>query len=99
MTAGNHYSKTARKAINRFYEHADTRHLGALQEHVSELFLAVAGDEPAKKVDTLWAKASDSIAHLKLDPAVSVAATKAIAARDIKQFAVIATKLTSPGPR
>lgn len=99
MTAKDHYSKTARKAINRFYEHADTRHLASLQELVSELFLAVAGDEPAKKVDKLWEKASGAIAHLKLDPTVSTAAAKAIAARDIKQFAVIATKLTSPSGR
>ncbi len=99
MTAKDHYSKTARKAINRFYDHADTRHLAALQELVSELFLAVAGEEPAKKVDKLWTKASDAVAHLKLDPAVSIAAAKAIAARDIKQFAVIATKLTSPATR
>ncbi len=70
MTYGGHYGKKAKGAINRFYEHADTRHLTALQEVASELYLA--GTEKAR--GRLWEKADLSIGHLiqnkfPLDPA------------------------------
>ncbi|HEX8877587.1 MAG TPA: hypothetical protein VF777_12625 [Phycisphaerales bacterium] len=60
MTYGGHYGKKAKGAINRFYEHADTRHLATLQEAASELYLA----ESQKAKDKLWAKVDLALGHL-----------------------------------
>ena len=48
----NHYSRKAKSAINRFYEHADTRTLNALQELVSDLALSEGAT-----TEKLWTKA------------------------------------------
>lgn len=60
MTYGGHYGKKAKGAINRFYEHADTRHITTLQEAASELYLA----ESQKAKDKLWAKVDLALGHL-----------------------------------
>lgn len=86
--AGNsfeHYSKKAKSAINRFYEHADTRTLNALQELVSDLALT----EPAG-ADKLWAKAAALLTRAKA-PEGEMA--RVLAARDIKQLAALVARI------
>lgn len=85
MTYGGHFSKTAKGAINRFYEHADTRNLNQLQELVSELYLA----EGAAK-EKLWKKAGDVLER------VGVPADKreaALAGKDPKKLAELVAAL------
>jgi hypothetical protein len=86
--AGNsfdHYSKKARSAINRFYEHADTRTLTALQELVSDLALAEPG-----AADKLWSKAGTLLAKAK---APEGEAARILGARDVKQFAALVARI------
>lgn len=86
MTYGGHFSKKAKGAINRFYEHADTRNLAQIQELVSELYLA----EGAAR-DKLWKKAGEVLAR------VGVPADKAgpvVEARDVKKLAELVAALS-----
>lgn len=83
-----HYSRKAKGAINRFYEHADTRTLSALQELVSDLALS----EGASK-EKLWTKAQTLLAKAQA-PAPEVA--RVLAAQDIKAFAALVGKLMKP---
>ncbi len=85
------YTKHQLGAIGRFYEHADTRHITALQELVSELYLADhAGSDKAK--DKLWQKASDVLARLKVEPA---RVQRAIGVRDPKALAELVAWLSA----
>lgn len=79
MTYGGHFSKTAKKAINRFYEHADTRTLTQLQELVGEVFLA-----EGKAADKLWTKAGDLLTKAGVP---QEKAAPVIDARNAKAFA------------
>lgn len=86
MTHGGHFSRTAKSAINRFYEHADTRHLATLQECVSELYLST----DSKKTDKLWQRVDLALGHLKAEPAKAV---KIIETRDLKGLAELTQRL------
>ena len=89
MTYGGHFSKTAKKAINRFYEHADTRNLTQLQELVGEVYLA-----EGKAADKLWVKAGEALAKAGV-PAAQ--ATPVVEARDAKKFAELVAALLKGG--
>lgn len=78
-------------AINRFYEHADTRNITALQELVGELYLAEHGGTQKAK-DKLWQKAADALARLKVDAA---RAQRVTATRDPKALAELVATLTA----
>lgn len=80
-----HYSKRAKSAINRFYEHADTRTLNALQELVSDLALA-EGAGAAKA----WDKAE---ALLKKAGAPAPETSRVLASRDVKAFAALVGRI------
>jgi hypothetical protein len=86
MTSGQHFTRTQRGAVNRFYEHADTRNLTQLQELVTELYLA----EGAAR-DKLWKKADEILARLKLDPERVAKATSSL---DVKKLAALILELT-----
>lgn len=93
MTYGGHYGKKAKGAINRFYEHAETRHLATLQEAASELFLA----DSAKAKEKLWAKVDLALGHLiqakfPLDPAKARAA---IETKDVQKLAALVGELSA----
>ncbi|MDX2146996.1 MAG: hypothetical protein SFZ23_05690 [Planctomycetota bacterium] len=88
MTHGGHYTRFQKGAINRFYEHAETRHVSQLQELVSELFLAT----DAKKADKLWAKAAELLGKLKLAPGRSEAIVQT---RDAKALAELVAKIAT----
>jgi hypothetical protein len=91
MTYGGHFSKKAKGAINRFYEHADTRNLAQAQELVSELYLAQGAS-----AEKLWKKAGEVLGRL----GVSAEETEAIVgARDVKRLAQVVGELAKPGPR
>ncbi len=83
----NHYSKTAKSAINRFYSQADTRAINRLQELVSDLALA---DDTAK--DKLWKSAQTTLAKTNAPPARVVAV---IQARDLKAFAQLVSGIAA----
>ena len=87
MTSGSHFSRTAKSAINRFYDNADTRHLATLQEAVPELYLA----ESEKKAAKLWEKVDFALGHLKQVEAVH--ARKILESRDVKGLAELVAKL------
>ena len=83
----NHYSKTAKSAINRFYEHADTRTVNKLQELVSDLALA----EGASKAK-LWKSAQATLAKTNAAPA-RVAAI--VEAGDVRAFAQLVADIAA----
>jgi hypothetical protein len=91
MTYGGHYSRKAKGAINRFYEHADTRNLTQAQELVTELFLA-----QGPSADKLWKKAGEVLTRLGVSADRSALL---VAARDVKALAQIVADLAKPGPR
>jgi hypothetical protein len=91
MTYGGHYSKKAKGAINRFYEHADTRNLTQVQELVTELFLAQGA-----AADKLWKKAGEVLTRLGVPADRS---SSLVAARDVKGLAQIVADLAKPGAR
>ncbi len=93
MTYGGHLGKKAKGAINRFYEHADTRHLTTLQEAASELYLA----ESAKAKEKLWAKVDLALGHLiqakfPMDPAKARAAVES---KDVQKLATLVGELSA----
>ncbi|MGH7244041.1 MAG: hypothetical protein ACREJD_11530 [Phycisphaerales bacterium] len=93
MTYGGHFGKKAKGAINRFYEHADTRHLTTLQEAASELYLA----ESAKAKDKIWAKVDVALGHLiqakfPMDPAKARAILEA---KDVQKLATLVGELST----
>lgn len=83
----NHYSKTAKSAINRFYDHADTRTVNKLQELVSDLALA----EGASK-DKLWKTAQATLAKTNAAPA---RVASIVQAQDVKAFAHLVADIAS----
>ena len=85
MTYGGHFSKTAKKAINRFYEHADTRALTLLQELVGEVYLA-----EGKAAEKLWIKTGEALVKAGV-PASQ--ATPIVETRDAKKFAEVVAAL------
>jgi len=89
MAAGSfgHYSKKAQGAINRFYEHADTRTINALQELVSDLALADGADltKKWKKAEELLSKAGASAGDI----------AKSAGAKDLRAFAELVGKIVS----
>lgn len=93
MTYGGHFGKKAKGAINRFYEHADTRHLTTLQEAASELYLA----ESAKAKEKLWAKVDLALGHLiqakfPMDPAKARAVVEG---KDVQKLATLVGELSA----
>ncbi len=68
--------------IKRFYEHADARTLTALQELVSELYLATS----AKKADALWARAGQLLERAGANEAQ---AAELLGKRDVAALATI----------
>lgn len=56
------YSSYQRDVIQRYYENLDAIKLGALQELVTELYLAKNGP----KEDRLWERADKAMVHLKV---------------------------------
>jgi hypothetical protein len=67
MAKGQHYSAYQQKVIRRFYEHADIRTVTALQEAVTELYLAPEGNARKKlwtKVEGLLAKTGANKARI-----------------------------------
>ena len=56
------YSSYQRDVIQRYYENLDAIKLGALQELVTELFLAKDGP----KEDRLWERAEKAMVQLKV---------------------------------
>lgn len=85
MTYGGHFAKKAKGAINRFYEHADTRNLNQIQELITELYLA----EGAAK-EKLWKKAAEVLERLGVPGDKAV---QAIATKDIKKLAELVASL------
>jgi len=83
----NHYSKTAKSAINRFYDHADTRTINKLQELVSDLAVAEATTQ-----DKLWKSAQAALAKTNAPPARVVAVVEE---RDLKAFALLVAGIAS----
>jgi hypothetical protein len=93
MTFGGHYGKKAKGAINRFYEHADTRHLTTLQEAASELYLA----ESQKAKDKLWAKVDLALGHLSQGD-LRVDSKKALAvveSKSVEKLAALIAEISS----
>lgn len=93
MTYGGHYGKKAKGAINRFYEHAETRHLATLQEAASELYLA----ETDKAKEKLWTKVDLALGHLvqakfPMNPAKARAILES---KDVKQLAAFVGELST----
>ena len=95
MTFGGHYGKKAKGAINRFYEHAQTRHMATLQEAASELYLA----ESQKAKDKLWAKVDLALGHLSqgTPDEVLVDARKALAVVESKSVEQLAALIAEMG--
>ncbi|MFO0860897.1 MAG: hypothetical protein U0570_10100 [Phycisphaerales bacterium] len=93
MTYGGHFGKKAKGAINRFYEHADTRHLATLQEAASELYLA----ESDKARDKLWAKVDLALGHLiqAKFPMNAAKARAILEARSVEQLAALVGELAA----
>jgi hypothetical protein len=85
MTYGGHFSKKAKGAINRFYEHADTRNLTQVQELVTELYLA----EGAAR-EKLWKKAGEVLARLGVPDAKTA---PVLTAKDPKMLAELVAAL------
>ena len=85
---GQHLSRTAKGAINRFYAHADTRNLNAAQELVSDL--ALAADDKAR--DRLWKKAADVLKRLGVQPQTS---EPILAQRNLTRLAELTASLAS----
>lgn len=93
MTYGGHYGKKAKGAINRFYEHADTRHVTTLQEAASELYLA----ESQKAKDKLWAKVDLALGHLTQSD-LRVDSKKAMAvveSKSVEKLAALIAEITA----
>lgn len=91
MTYGGHYGKKAKGAINRFYEHADTRHLATLQETASELYLA-SSDKAKEK---LWTKVDLALGHLiqAKFPMNAAKARAVLESKDVQQLAALVGEL------
>lgn len=88
MSKGQHYSPYQKKLINRFYEHADTRTITALQEAVTELYLAPEGKAREKlwtKVEGLLAKAGANKARVE----------RVMQTRDVKLLAEVVGEVTA----
>ncbi len=86
MAKGQYLTGHQRAIVNRYYAHADTRTLAAVQELVSDL--AVASPGPA--ADKLWKKVPDVFSRCGAEAARVEPAVKA---RDVKALAVIAGEL------
>jgi hypothetical protein len=88
MAKGQHYSPHQQKIIRRFYEHADTRTIAALQEAVSDLCLAADEKARAKlwtKVEGLLAKAGASQARV----------AQVVQTRDVNGLATLVGEITA----
>ena len=88
MAKGHHYTPHQQKLIRRFYEHADTRTVTALQEAVTELYLTPEGKAREKlwaKVETLLAKAGANAAAVK----------QLMQTRDVKLLAELVGQITA----
>ena len=93
MTYGGHFGKKAKGAINRFYEHAETRHLASLQEVTSELYLA-----PSEKArEKLWAKVDVAFGHLiqAKFPIDAVKARSVLETKNIEKLAALVGELAN----
>lgn len=82
-----HMTGRAKSAINRFYEHADTRNLNQLQELASELYLTAKGSPAA---DKLWTKAAAVLDRLKVPAATS---SPALTSKDPAKLAALVQSL------
>ena len=81
MAKGQYLTSHQKSIVRRFYAHADTRTVTALQELVSDLALAEPG-----KADKLWKKAGDLLAKCKVEAAV---VERSVGKRDVKAFAEV----------
>lgn len=90
MAKGQYLSSYQKSIVNRYYQHADARVSGTLQELVSDLALA----EPAK-AEKLWKKAGETLAKLGVDP---VKVQRSVGSKDVKAFATLVGELLAkPG--
>ncbi len=88
MSGGQYLTPRQKAIVNRFYEHADTRTIAALQELVSDLALA---DPASKDAAKKWAKAADLLAKTKINPAQIA---RAVDAKNVKAFAELVATLS-----
>jgi hypothetical protein len=87
VAKGQYLSGYQQKIVKRFYEHADTRTVAALQEAVSDLYLAPDEKARAKlwtKVEGLLAKAGTNKARVE----------QVLQARDVKALAEVVGEIT-----
>ncbi len=92
MAKGQYLSKHQQGIVKRYYEHADARVAAALQETLSDLYLAA----PGNAADKLWKKLCDTLAKAGVDASRTGAL---LASRDIKAAAELVNRLTAPGSR
>ncbi|HRJ50336.1 MAG: hypothetical protein KF787_02825 [Phycisphaeraceae bacterium] len=90
MAKGQHFSAYQQGIIKRFYEHADSRTLTALQELVSEI--AVSETDSAR--ERHWKRAAEYLAKAGATPARAQAI---INARDVKGLATLVGELLAGG--
>jgi hypothetical protein len=88
MSGGQYLTPRQKAIVNRFYEHADTRTIAALQELVSDLALA---DPSSKDAAKKWAKAADLLTKAKVAPAQIA---RVCDAKNIKGFAELVATLS-----
>jgi len=88
MAKGQDYSKYQQKVIRRFYEHADTRTVTALQEAVTELYLAPEG----KAREKLWTKVEGLLTRAGANQA---RVAQIVQARDVKALAGLVGEIGS----
>lgn len=81
MAKGQYLTSHQKSIVRRFYEHADTRTMTALQELVSDLAVAEAG-----KAEKMWKKAGELLAKCKVEAAV---VERSVGKRDVKAFAEV----------
>ena len=88
MSGGQYLTPHQKAIVNRFYAHADTRTVAALQELVSDLAIA---DPSSKDAAKKWAKVADLLAKTKLTPAQI---NRVIESKNVKGFAELVASLS-----
>lgn len=81
MSGGQYLTPRQKAIVNRFYEHADTRTIAALQELVSDLAVA---DPASKDAAKKWGKAATLLAKTNVTPAQI---SRVVDAKNVKAFA------------
>jgi hypothetical protein len=88
MAKGQYLSRHQQGIVKRYYEHADTRTLTALQEAVSDLYLA--SDEKSR--EKLWTKIEGLLAKAGANAA---RVAQVMQTRDVKLLAAVVGEITS----